>query len=158
MQEAIDELYVLVEKGGGCCDFTLTAPTNPAADDTARLQALVDQIEGRGKICLERGVYHLLGKIVVEDKHVTIEGCPEAIILAPATTGPVFELGSQAGLALENVVLRATGAFPIIEGAVPVAFEGPKNEISIDLREAWLLHVATARSFRTAPRRSQRST
>ncbi len=144
VQEAIDELYVLVEKGGGCCDFTLTAPTNPAADDTARLQALVDQVEGRGKICLERGVYHLSGKIVVDKKHVTIEGCPEAIILATATSGPVFELVEMAGLSLENVALRATGTFPIISArTTPFASESPQNAITVRLREAWLLHVGT---------------
>ena len=151
VQEAIDELYELVEKGGGCCDFTLSPPSSQGADDTARLQDLVDEIETRGKICLERGVYNLFGTIVIDKKHVTIEGCPEAIILATAENGPVFELGESAGVALEKIFLRATGTFGIVQSRpLTGAGEIPENRITVDLREAWLFHVGTGAVIRDA--------
>lgn len=141
VQEAIDELYILVEKGGGCCDFTLTPSANQLADDTARIQDLVDQIEGRGKICLERGVYNVFGTISIEQKHVTIEGCPEAIIIASGD-GPVFLLGEKASLALENLIVRYDGSSAIIlVKQRSSAQEIPTNPVGVTITAASLVHV-----------------
>ncbi len=141
VQEAIDELYVLVKEKGGCCDFTLKPLQNPG-DDSVRIQTIIDGAAPKKKICLARGIYRLQKPLFIDKKDVTIEGCPEAIIEGLIPDGPMFQLVEKARLTLENLVIRGIGSSPIIELKARPTAGSPKNDLGIHIRRSKLVQVA----------------
>lgn len=103
-----DNLVNLTDRGGCCCDETVSGPDANAQGTSSRsdLQSIIDRFAGRTRqqsvtICLKPGIYKLSSPLVIgpQQSNLVLEGCGEPIIIQCATGS---EKKFQDGLVILN--------------------------------------------------------
>jgi hypothetical protein len=106
VQEVIEELW---ERGnGGCCEFTI----RETEGDTAQaIRDILDATVGEVTICFEPGIYNFATSLDIDDRKVTLKGCPRAVLAAAAGVNVMLTVSGTGRLALEELILfsRQTG-------------------------------------------------
>ncbi len=144
VQEAIDELYTLVDEGGCCTAFL--EPSKSLVDDAARVQAVVDDLPTGGTICLKAGVYTFQSSVKILGKTVTIQGCPEAVIVCNGegadgfvVIGPTDTKSPAGELTLVDLVVHATAiAGSIVHVTYPL---GGLSYSALTVKSSALVHT-----------------